>query len=64
MERLKELRLERGLTQKQVGDAMGVNDKTIGQYERGDRQPDFAMLRKLCEYFCVTADYMLGWVDI
>ena len=57
--RLKELRTDKGLTQQQVAAAIGVNYKTIGQYERGDREPDIKTIKKLCAFFDVTTDYFL-----
>ena len=38
--RIKSLRLEKGLRQKDLGDVFGVSESTIGMYERGQRQPD------------------------
>ena len=62
-ERLKELRLEKGVSLKEVGDAVGVTLNTISNYERGVREPDFEILRALCRFFQITADYLLGLSD-
>jgi len=64
MERLKELREEKELTQLQLGELLGFNSRTIGQYERGQREPDFQTLKKLCDFFEVTAGYILGFEEI
>jgi len=61
--RLKELREEKGLTQLDVADAIGVNYRTIGQYERGVNEPDIDTIKKLCKLFDVSADYLLELKD-
>lgn len=60
MNRIRELRMDRGLKQKELGDIMGVSMMAISHYEREDRQPDPELIGKLCDYFGVTADYLLG----
>ena len=62
-ERLKELRKEKGLTQKQVADALGISDKGYGYYELGQREPNIAMLKALCDFYDVSADYLIGRTD-
>ena len=63
MKALKDLREEKGLTQAQLGKELGLDQTTISQYERGVREPDFQILKKLRDYFGVTADYLLGFVE-
>ena len=58
--RLKELRIKRGYTQKELGGKIGVNDNTITNYEKGIRQPDYATLIKFAELFNCSTDYLLG----
>lgn len=58
--RIYDLRKERHLSQQQLADRIGVNKQTISQYERGVREPQFEMLGILCDYFNVSADYLLG----
>lgn len=60
MKRLKELRTQRGLTQTQVGDLIGVSCVTIARYEAGDREPSNAKISTLADYFGVTVDYLMG----
>lgn len=60
MKRLKELRIQRGLTQTQVGDLIGVSCVTIARYEAGDREPSNAKISTLADYFGVTVDYLMG----
>ena len=48
------------ITQKQLAGILHVKQQTISRYLLGDREPDFATLIKLCDYFNVSADYLLG----
>ncbi len=61
--RLRELRLEKGLRLKDVAEAMGVTLRTISNYEAGIREPSLDMLIKLCKFFEVSSDYLLGLSD-
>lgn len=56
-EKLKLLRKERGLTQSQVGEAIGQERSTIACYESAKRTPDVATLERLADYFKVSLDY-------
>jgi transcriptional regulator with XRE-family HTH domain len=62
-ERLKILRENKELLQKDVALAIGVSDRTIGMYEQERREPDLETLNKLADYFNVTSDYLLGRTD-
>jgi transcriptional regulator with XRE-family HTH domain len=59
MEKLKELRKEKGISLKELGSVIGVAESTMSLYENGKRQPDYETLLKLAEYFDVTVDYLL-----
>ena len=48
-----------GLTQKQLAEAVSVNQRTISAWEKGICEPDFTLLAKLCEIFGETFDGML-----
>jgi len=63
MKRLKELRIEKGLSQTQLAKEIGVNYRTISQYEKGINEPDIKTIKKLCDFFGVTADYLLGFTE-
>lgn len=58
--RLKALREERGLSTKDVASAIGVTQRLIQMYEKGDRKPDLDGLLKLAELFNVSIDYLVG----
>lgn len=57
---LKELRLERGLTQKEVADALKINSVTYLHYEKDQREPPLTLLADMAVFFEVSVDYLLG----
>lgn len=59
-QRLKELRLQAGLTQKQLADRIWVSKAAIGNYELSDRKPSPEIIVKLAKVFHVSTDYLLG----
>lgn len=59
-ERFKLLREQAGLTQTAFARAFGVAQSTVAGWESGSREPNIATVRRLAEYFGVTADYLLG----
>jgi len=62
-ERLKELRLEKNLSTVALAKEIDVQNSTIQRWEKGQRIPGIDMLIKICNYFQVSADYMLGLTD-
>ena len=61
--RLKELREEKGLTQKQVAEQFNVSVSCYAGWEQGYRHPNLNELIRLSRYFEVPADYLLGIED-
>lgn len=60
-DRLRELREEKGITQKELGKIVYISDRVIGYYETNNRFPkDERTLNMLADYFNVSADYLLG----
>lgn len=57
---LKKLRLQAGLTQKQLADKMGLTKAVISYYELQERYPSPEILIKLASIFHVSTDYLLG----
>ncbi len=57
--RLKELRLERGLSQLKLAMDLNTNQNTISRYETGEREPGIRDLIKIADYFGVTVDYLI-----
>lgn len=58
--KVKLLRKERGLTQKQLADMVGVAVSAISAYEAGNRYPTYSGLVSLARIFHVSTDYLLG----
>ncbi len=57
-EKLRTLRLQHGLTMRQLGDMLGVSDSYISQMETGDKVPNVAMLLKIANMFNVSLDQL------
>ena len=60
MNRLRELRKEKNLSQTDVAKAIGVGTNTISRYEKGDREPKLGTWRALADYFDVSVPYLRG----
>lgn len=58
-EKLKELRLQNNLTQKQLAERLGIAHSIISYYESGNRYPSYDVLVKIAKTFHVTCDYLL-----
>ncbi|MBR1702989.1 MAG: helix-turn-helix transcriptional regulator [Lachnospiraceae bacterium] len=58
--KLKELRLERGLSQKQIADYLEVTPNIYSRYETGARQPSIETLIKLSAFFGKSIDFIVG----
>jgi transcriptional regulator with XRE-family HTH domain len=61
--RLRELRTEKKVSQKQVASDIGISITTISQYESDSRFPNEEMLKQLCKYYQISSDYLLGLTD-
>ena len=59
-ERLKELRHEKNVLQKDVANYLNITTSAYGFYEQGKRIPDSETLTKLANYFNVSLDYLVG----
>ena len=62
-ERLKELRLERKITQDKLSQDTKITQSTISGYEADKVSPTAEVIVTLCKYFQVTADFLLGLED-
>ena len=62
-ERLKSLRLEAGLTQKEIAEQLGISQQGYAYWERGTKKPTQDRLTLLSNYFDVSVDYLLGKSD-
>ncbi len=63
-ERLYQLRIEKGLKREDVAKVLECSVSAVGNYENGNRTPDFDGLIKLADLFSTTTDYLLGRTDI
>ncbi len=61
--RIKELRISKGLTLKEVSSVLGIHLMTYAHYEHGDREPSLETIRSLSRYYEVSSDYLLGLTD-
>ncbi len=62
-EKLRNLRVESGLTQKELSIKIGSTDKNIWNYEKGLASPPYEILIAYAKYFDVSTDYLLGLED-
>lgn len=60
MNRLRDLREDRDLKQIDVSTATGIDQRTLSNYETGKTNPDSFAIIKLCDFYNVSADYLLG----
>ena len=61
--RLKDIREDRDITQKQIADYLHIKQNTYSQYENGQRGLPIEILCKLAVYFDTSTDYILGLTD-
>ena len=63
-EKLIKLRKERGLSQEEVGAAVGVSRQTISKWELAQSYPDFQKLVLLSDYFKISLDTLVKDIDV
>lgn len=63
-DRLKEIREERNLTQREVADALEVERSTYAGWETGKDTIPLRRLNKLSDYYKISVDYMTGLSDV
>ena len=61
--RIRDLREDMDLTQKQIADYLKVKQNTYSQYENGQRQLPLQFLIALARYYKTSTDYILGLTD-
>lgn len=59
-ERLRRVRKEQFIRQKQLATHLNIAVSTLSQYENDKRHPNFEILSQIAQYFNVTTDYLLG----
>ena len=63
-QRIRDLREDKDLTQAQVGEAVGVSQRTYAYYESGQRMLPPQVLCALAEFYHVSVDYLLEMTDV
>lgn len=58
--RLKELRTDRNLLQRDVADHLNCSTPVYCRYEKGEREPPFDIIKRLADFYGVTVDYLMG----
>lgn len=59
-ERLKKLRKDKKVTQKELANFLKIAESSVSMYERNEREPSFDLVKRLSNFFDVTSDYLLG----
>ncbi len=62
-EQLRRLRADAGISQSGLAAAIGISKSSINMYERGEREPSFATLSALCDFFKVEPSVLLGRME-
>ena len=61
---LKELRIQKGISQQKLADVIGISQQSINKYENHNIEPDIATLILIANYFSTSIDYLVGNTDI
>jgi len=57
---LSELRRKNGLSQRKAAEDLKISQALLSHYENGTREPGLSFVCRVCDYYGVTADYLLG----
>lgn len=60
LNRLRQLRQEKGLSQQKLAAQMGISQQSVNKYENHNVEPDIAMLTQMADLFGTTIDYLVG----
>jgi transcriptional regulator with XRE-family HTH domain len=61
MDNLRNLRIEKGLSQQSLADKLGVSQQSIYKYENHITEPNIDMLKIFADFFDVSVDYLIGY---
>ena len=59
-QRIRDLRIDHDKSQLQIAAVLGTSKNQVGKYERGEQEMPIKHLVTLCNYYGVSADYILG----
>ncbi len=60
LKNLKQLREDAGISQKQLGDAIGVSQQSVNKYENHKIEPEIETMIRIADYFETSVDYLIG----
>lgn len=61
---LKQLRMQRGISQQKLGEYLGISQQSINKYENHSIEPDIHTLMLLADFFQTSVDYLIGHTEI
>lgn len=61
---IRELRNEKGLTQKEIAEKLNISQRAYSHYEKGENEPGIEMLIKMAELYSVPVDVIVGRYEI
>jgi transcriptional regulator with XRE-family HTH domain len=64
IDNLRKLRQQKGISQFELAEMLGVSQQTVSKYEKGTREPDNATLIRLSKIFNCSVDYLLGHTEV
>ena len=64
MQRLRELRHAKGISQQDLADVLHVTQQSIYKYETDKAEPDLDIVVEIAKYFNVSVDYLVGYTDV
>ncbi len=62
-EKIKQARIDKGLSQQQMSDLLGIARGCYAHYEQGVREPHITLLAKICTILEISSDYLIGLSD-
>lgn len=62
-DRLRALRIAKNMTQSSIADALGIDRSRYVKWECGKARPSYESIIQICDYFKISADYILGITD-
>ena len=63
-DKLKKLRKQNGIYQKDLAEALSVSKSTVAMCETGNRMPDIETVKRIADYFGVTVEYLIGGSEL
>lgn len=62
-EKLKQARTEKGISQQEAAKSLQMSRTCYANYEQGTREPSFDALKRICDFYDLSADYLIGRTD-